>query len=63
MCGSEKKTECRKVHMTERMALDLARAANEDGRSDSEFINRVLSLYLYGHLKSAAETSEGPNRA
>ena len=63
MTADEKKTDCVKVHMPERLYLELSRLSVRDDRAMSEYICRVLSLHVFGHAKRGSETNEGPERA
>lgn len=63
MSSDEKKTECVKVWMDERTSVELMRLAAMDDRKLSEYINRVLSLHVFGHVKRGAEPDKGPERA
>ena len=60
MSGDEKKTECVKVWMSEKLFVDLNRAAILDDRKLSEFIGLILDRYAYGISRRNDE--EGPNR-
>lgn len=58
--GDEKKTECVKVWMGERLFLDLNRAAILDDRKLSDFIGLILERHAYGI--SRRFDHEGPDR-
>lgn len=51
MSEHDKKTECIKLHVSERVFKDLARAAEEDDRKLSDFIGVVLEKWLYGNRR------------
>lgn len=58
--GDDKKTECVKVWMSEKLFIDLNRAAILDDRKLSDFIGLVLERHAYGI--SRRPDGEGPNR-
>lgn len=58
--SDEKKTECVKVWVSEKLFMDLNRAAVLDDRKLSEFIGLILERYTYG-ISRRVDT-EGPNR-
>lgn len=47
MCN--KKTEAVKVHMSEELFNGIARLAERDDRSMSDYCERVLRLHFFGH--------------
>lgn len=49
MSESDKKTECIKVWMTEKMFRDLSRDAMFDDRKLSDFIGLILERWAYGN--------------
>ena len=59
---SDKKTESVKVWLSERLLLDLARAASAEDRKISDYVGHVLSLHLYGHLRRREHEDEGAMR-
>ena len=59
MTDSDKKTECVKVWMNERLFVDLNRLAILDDRKLSEFIGLLLERAAYGLAKP--RSNEGPN--
>ena len=61
MCNDDKKTEQVKVHMSERLFMDLSRLAARDDRKLSEYIGIVLNLHVYGHSSKLTENIEGAN--
>lgn len=63
MCGTEKKTETVKAHVSEALNVELMRLAAADDRSLSEYIERVLRLHVFGYCVRAKEKSEGPDRS
>lgn len=60
MSESDKKTECVKVWMSERLFVDLNRLAIGDDRKLSEYIGLLLERAAYGLAKP--RQSEVPNR-
>lgn len=60
MSESDKKTECVKVWMSERLFVDLNRLAILDDRKLSDFIGLLLERAAYGLAKP--RTGEVPNR-
>ena len=60
MADSDKKTECVKVWMSEKLFIDLNRAAILDDRKLSDFIGLALERLAYGI--SRRTDGEGPNR-
>ena len=62
MADSDKKTECVKVWMSERLFIDLNRLAIRDDRKLSEYIHLLLWRHKYGHDNPMPDDDEGPNR-
>lgn len=60
MADIDKKTECVKVWMSEKLFIDLNRAAILDDRKLSEYIGLLLERHAYGISRRFDE--EGPNR-
>lgn len=60
MSEHDKKTECVKVWMGERLFVDLNRLAIADDRKLSDFIGLLLERAAYGIAKP--RTSEVPDR-
>lgn len=60
MSEHDKKTECVKVWMSERLFVDLNRLAIMDDRKLSDFIGLLLERAAYGIAK--ARTPEVPDR-
>jgi hypothetical protein len=60
--ADDKKTECIKVWMSEKLFIDLNRAAILDDRKLSEFIGLILERYAYGNARRVDRDEEGPNR-
>lgn len=60
---TDKKTECVKVWMDEKLFIDLNRLAILDDRKLSDFIGVALSRYVYGHGNRKAIDGEVLNRA
>lgn len=61
---SEKCTEELKLRVTPELMLALAKLANAEDRSVSEYIRMVLSLHYFGHvrrLEQATAICEGCN--
>ena len=61
---SEKCTEELKLRVTQELMLALAKLANAEDRSVSEYIRTVLSLHAFGHVRrldQAASMCEGCN--
>lgn len=50
MADDGKRTEVLCTKVTERVALDLLRAAAADDRSPSEFMYLLIRRHLYGHM-------------
>lgn len=60
-----KKSQCAKVHMDDGLYLTLARLADADHRSVSDYCHMVLSNHAFGHAaRLGLETEEPaqPNR-
>ncbi len=62
MADSDKKTECIKVWMSERLFIDLNRLAILDDRKLSDFIGLILERHAYGNARRTLRDEEGPNR-
>lgn len=62
MADGDKKTECLKVWMTERLFVDLNRLAILDDRKLSDFIGLILERHAYGNARRIEREDEGPNR-
>lgn len=63
---SEKCTEELKLRVTPELMLALAKLANSEDRSVSEYIRMVLNLHCFGHnrrLEQAQQKCEGCNGA
>lgn len=60
--SDDKKTDCVKVWMSERLFSDLSRLATLDDRKLSDFIGLVLERHCYGDCKRLAVTHEVPSR-
>lgn len=63
MSEHDKKTECVKVWMSERLFVDLNRLAILDDRKLSDFIGLILESKAYGDVRRLHRDEEGPNRA
>jgi hypothetical protein len=48
MASDEKRTECVKTYVGERLMLDLSRRAAREDRSLSDVVWRILRDHLYG---------------
>lgn len=57
-----KKTECVKVCMDERLFIDLNRLAILDDRKLSEYVHLVLWRHAYGNSNRLPPESEVPER-
>lgn len=60
MADNDKKTECVKVWMSEKLFVDLNRAAIHDDRKLSEYIGLLLERHAYGISRRLDD--EGANR-
>lgn len=59
MADDGKRTEVISTKLTERMALDLLRAASSEDRTISEFVFLLIRRDLYGrHGKAGDETAQ-----
>lgn len=56
--AAEKKTESVKVHMDERLYIDLNRLAVLDDRKLSEYIELLLRRHCYGHSSRRVSEAE-----
>lgn len=59
--NGDKKTECIKVWMEERLFIDLNRLAMHDDRKLSEYVSVVLSRHCYGNVPRTGPPGEGSN--
>ena len=57
----EKKTSRVTVWLKESLEVDLMRLAAADDRKLSDFIAHVLSLYLYGQIRTSSENENVAN--
>ena len=57
----EKKTARMTLWFTESMEIELMRRAAADDRKLSEYIAHVLSLHLYGQVRTSAENNNVAN--
>ena len=62
MADSDKKTECVKIWLSERLFIDLNRLAIHDDRKLSDFIGLLLERYAYGDVRRINRDEEGANR-
>ena len=63
---ADKCTEELKLRVTPELMFPIAKLANAEDRSVSEYIRTVLSLHAFGHvrrLEQAAQMCEGCNGA
>ena len=58
----EKKTECVKVWVGERLFVELNRCAIRDDRKLSDFIGLLLERHVYGHRPRPEPEAEGADR-
>lgn len=56
-----KRSEVMSFRATERVALDILRAASRDDRSPGDWLYRLVRLHLYGHLRQAEENEQAPD--
>lgn len=63
MLDSDKRTECVRVCMSERMFVDMNRRAVDADRTLAEFIYLLARNWTYGNGNPVPGSSEGPERA
>lgn len=62
MTHDEKKTEKLGVWMSPSLMLELTKLANNEDLSVSAYVHRALHRHVFGHGRSVAESSQGPDR-